>query len=116
MKEKERISRNIDRIMADLDNIHKEIPSPYLVERIVFRLGSEDKMTSFHPLWGWLKHALIVVMVMLNLFLCYLALSESVKARDQRTISLDQMVGEYKMMSSGDLLIDPLIKGKKNGL
>jgi len=116
MKEKERISRDIDRIMADLDNIPKEIPSPYLVERIVFRLGSEDKMTSFRPLWGWLKNALIVVMVLLNFFLCYLALSESGKASDQRTMSLDRMAVEYKMMSSGDLLIDPLIKGKKNGL
>ena len=115
MKEKVRINRDIDRIMADLDNIPLETPSSYLAERIVSRLESEEKLTIFRPLWGLLRPVLIVVMVLLNFFLCYLALSESGKALDQRTTALDRLAAEYEMILSDDPLFERQIKGKENG-
>ena len=114
MKEKERISREIDRIMADLDNIPVEIPSSYLAERITSKLESEEKLTTFRPILGLLRPVFIVVMVVLNIFLCYLTLTESGKARDQRTTALDRLAEEYEMISSGDPLFETLKQGKNN--
>ena len=115
MKDKDRFNRNIDRIMGDLDNIPIEIPSSYLAERIVSRLESEENLTVFRPLWGWLRPVLIVIMVLFNFFLCYLALNESVKALDQRITALDRLAAEYEMILSDDPLFELQIKGRENG-
>ena len=102
MKEEERITRDIDRIMADLDNIPLESPSPFLAERIASKLQSEGKLATFRPLSGRLRPVFIGAMVILNIVLCYLALAESAKALDQRIEALDRMAAEYVMSSSDD--------------
>ena len=103
MKEKEQIKQEIEKIMTDLDNIVPETPSPHLVRRILARLESAEKSTVFHPISGWLRTVLVGAMVALNIFLCYLAITESGKALKQRTEALDRMAMEYEMISSDDL-------------
>ena len=107
MKEEERITRDVDRIMADLDNIPIESPSPFLAERIASKLESEGKLATFRLLSGWLRPVLIGAMVVFNIVLSYLALTQSAKALDQRIEALDRMAAEYVMSSSDDPFSNP---------
>ena len=102
MKKEERITRDVDRIMADLDSIPIESPSPFLAERITSKLEREGKPATFRQLSGWLRPVSIGALVVFNIVLSYLALTQSAKALDQRTEALDRMAAEYVMRSSDD--------------
>jgi len=103
MKTRERIDRGVDRIMAELENIPREIPPPYLAERITAGLTDSKAGPSPRLMAGWLRPILIGAIVALNIFLCFFAIKTTGKALDLRETALDRLAAEYEMVAAADL-------------